>query len=255
MSPSCCIIECSGEDLQKQLDDFKAINESVSRVLGEVEEIRININATKFAIGEWKGSIGGLLKLNAELLVLENKLKAPIVEVNEQLMVGVGLLKQQAVLLRATGAGMVGSLSGGRGIGGRQGRPEATSIFGAGAQSAQLVEDAAGIGETIFDGWASVLTSNMNTAWAEIFGEANSLFEQLVNSMADLLVKDVFASLFNFASAGFTGPIGGLIGVIGGLFSSGSSNDQPIIIEMGGMEIGRVVLEGNKQIQDRRLTL
>ena len=184
-------------------------------------------------------------------MVLENKLKAPIVEVNEQLMVGVGLLKQQAVLAGAIGAGMIGNLSGGRGIEGRQGRAGASSIFGDEAQSAQLVEDAAKVGDTIFDGWASVLTSNMSTAWAEIFGEANSLFEQLINSMADLLIKDIFTSLLSFIPGG--GVLSGVIDLFSGAPGKGGGGQTNITIEMGGMPLGQIVLEGNRQITQRRL--
>ncbi|KKK69744.1 hypothetical protein LCGC14_2930960, partial [marine sediment metagenome] len=96
---------------------------------------------------------------------------------------------------------------------------------------------------------------------AEIFGEANSLFEQLINSMADLLIKDVFSQLISFL------PGGGILSGVIDLFSSPPTpspitqtldpgrapGNQTIIIELGGMPLGQVVLEGNREIQERRL--
>ena len=107
------------------------------------------------------------------------------------------------------------------------------------------------MGDTIFAGWANVLTSNMNTAWAEIFGEANSLFEQLINSMADLLVKSVFSGLLSLI------PGGGVLGFIGSLFSGSDApsggGQTTIIVELGGRPLGEMVLDGNKQSQRLRL--
>ena len=249
------------------------MNESLSRVLGEVEEIRINITATKLAINEWKGSTEGLLKLKAELLVLTNKLKLPIEEaVDETNKFNAELRETLRLFANIAGkeitGGRTGRLGGAAGAIGRAvGLAAPSNIFGAGAQSAQMIKDAGKVGETIFDGWANVLTSNMNTAWAEIFGEANSLFEQLVNSMADLLVKNVFSQLISFI------PGGGILGFIGDLFGGGGASgargpitqiptsssrtpgNQTIIIELGGMRLGELVLQGNRQIQERRLTL
>ena len=107
----------------------------------------------------------------------------------------------------------------------------------------------------------------MNTAWAEIFGEANSLFEQLINSMTDLLVKSVFSQLIGLL------PGGGILSFVGSLFGGGGGagqalspinqtlnpgrtpGNQTIILQMGDRTMGEWVLEGNRVIQERRLTL
>ena len=115
----------------------------------------------------------------------------------------------------------------------------------------KLLKDAKKIGDTIFDDWSNVLVSNMNTAWITIFGEANSLFEQLINSMVNMLIGQVFSGLLSFL------PGGSIVGGIVSLFSGGASppggTNQPIVIEMGGMPLGQLVLEGNRQISQRRL--
>ncbi len=258
-----------GDKLQEQLDRIAG---SANLVLGEVGLIKLQIESTKEAVDAWSGSTEGLLKLKGELLALEEQLKLPVIEVNELLKERVALLKQARPQGLPVALPSLGSLPGGEGILG--GRGARKTIFGSTAQSAQMIKDAGKVGEQIFDGWASVLTSNMNTAWAEVFGEANSLFEQLVNSWADLLVKDVFASLFNlglnFLTGGASGGIGGLIG---GLFGGGSPvtgggdtqtlntgrvsspGNTTIILQTGSTTMGQWVLQGNKEIHERRLTL
>ena len=137
---------------------------------------------------------------------------------------------------------------------GREGGYGPASIFGTGARGAgnQIIKDASKTGKTVFDNWSTILVSNMNTAWATIFGEANSLFEQLINSMADLLVKDIFSRLL--AGTSMFGGISAMFGAIGGLFGGSSApSGQPIVIEIGGMPLGQVVLEGNRQITQLRL--
>ena len=113
----------------------------------------------------------------------------------------------------------------------------------------KLLKDAKKIGDTIFDDWSNVLVSNMNTAWATIFGEANSLFEQLVNSMVDMLIKDLFVNLLTWL------PSGGVFGFLAKVIptSPGGGGQTNITIEMGGMPLGQVVLEGNRQISQRRM--
>ena len=114
-----------------------------------------------------------------------------------------------------------------------------------GAQSA-LIKDANKVGKTVFDNWSTILVSNMITAWATIFGEANSLFEQLINSMADLLVKGVFSELLSFI------PGGGIIGSIGNLFSgSASPPNQKIVVQIGDVEMEEIYLRG-QQVSRRR---
>ncbi len=106
------------------------------------------------------------------------------------------------------------------------------------------------MGQSIFDNWANILVSNMNTAWITIFGEANSLFEQLINSMVNLMLTQLVTGLLSFIPSGniFTG-------ILTDIFSPGapSSGGTNITIEMGGMPLGQVVLEGNRQISQRRL--
>lgn len=116
----------------------------------------------------------------------------------------------------------------------------------------KLLKDADKVGRTIFDNWSNILVSNMNTAWVTIFGEANSLFEQLINSMVNMLIGQVFSGLLSFL------PGGSIVGGIVGLFSGGGASGATapvtnLTIEMGGMPLGQVVLEGNRQISQRRL--
>ena len=237
-------------------------------VSDEVDNVRKRLKQVKVLIDGQGLSFEKLNELLMERKTLEEQLKLPVEEVNKLLEARLSIVRE---VVAASEGGLVALGAGtrtpgvGGGILGRQGRPGATSIFGAGAQSAQMIKDAGKVGETIFDGWANVLTSNMNTAWAEIFGEANSLFEQLINSMVDLLIKDVFTGLLNFIAPGG----GGILGFIGGLFSSptpspitqtitGSSRtpgNQTIILQMGDRTMGEWVLEGNRVIQERRLTL
>ena len=230
--------------------------------ISEVDIIRDGIREITKEINSQGLSMERLQELLFVRKGLEERLKLPIIEVNELLKERVALLKEaipsgQAIVLEP-----LGFAPGGRGIEGRQGKPAPSSIFGNAAQRGKILSDANKLGDTIFDGWANVLTSNMNTAWAEIFGEANSLFEQLINSMVDLLVKDVFANLLNFASGGFSGGIGGIIGVIGGLFSGapvsigggGGTGTTTVILQMGDQTMGEWVLAGNKKIEQLRLT-
>ena len=74
--------------------------------------------------------------------------------------------------------------------------------------------------------------------------------------MVDLLIKDVFSRLLGGAPV-FGGVIG-MFNAIGDLFSGapvtgGGGQQTNITIELGGMPLGQVVLEGNRQIQQRRL--
>ena len=236
--------------------EFEGISDEVDKVRERLKQVKVIIDGQGL-------SFERLNELLMERNSLEKQLKLPTEEVNKLLEERVAILRRALPLGLPVELPSLGPAPGGRGILGGGGARK--TIFGSTAQSAQMIKDAGKVGETIFDGWANVLTSNMNTAWAEIFGEANSLFEQLVNSMADLLVKDVFTGLLNFiAPAG-----GGILGFIGGLFGSGSPvtgggitqtldpgrapGNQTIIIELGGMPLGQVVLEGNRQIQQRRL--
>jgi len=249
-----------GRDIQDNLKRGGLIAvETFKEVNNEVGEIKKNITKLKKDIEDWTGSIVIYNQMQSKLVTLEEQLKIPVNEVNELLKERIAIMKQTSAQgLAVVLPNISGTFPGGRGGGGKQGKPDASSIFGNRAQVGKMVKDADKVGATIFDGWANVLTSNMNTAWAEIFGEANSLFEQLVNSMVDLLVKNVFTGLLNFASAGFAGPIGGIIGGISSLFGSpvSSGGNQPLIVQvnLGGRILGQAVLEGNKQARQLRLT-
>ena len=236
-------------------DGFKKINSEVDITRKRLKEIIGLIKTQGLTFEE-------LHELIRERNSLEEQLKLPIIEVNELLETRLSISRQLVAsseeFLRASGSGFdITGAQGGR----RGGRATGVGgIFGSVA-SKKMVEDAGKVGEQIFDGWANVLTSNMNTAWAEIFGEANSLFEQLVNSMADLLIKNVFSQLISFI------PGGGVLGFIGDLFSNTPTpspitqtlnpgrtpGNQTIILQMGSTTLGEWVLEGNRQIQQRRL--
>ncbi len=204
-------------------------------VLGEVEKIKQEIILTKGKLDLWTGSVEGYKELLKELVALQNQLKIDTIATG----VALDAISKQSMAASFRGGGARPA----------RGLSFMRSVFQ--PDKPELLKDAAEIGDTIFDGWASVLTSNMNTAWAEIFGEANSLFEQLINSMADLLIKDIFTSLLSFIPGG--GVLSGVIDLFSGAPGKGGGGQTNITIEMGGMPLGQIVLEGNRQIQQRRL--
>ena len=233
--------------------------------ISEVDIIRDGIREITKEINGQGLSMERLQELLFVRKGLEDRLKLPIEEVNNLLKERVAIIKET---IAASGEALVAFGAGsrtpgvGEGIEGRQGRPGASTLFGNRAQVGKIVSQGKKIGDDIFDGWANVLTSNMNTAWAEIFGEANSLFEQLINSMTDLLVKSVFSQLIGLL------PGGGILSFVGSLFGGGGGGagqalspiggggGQPLIVQvnLGGRIIGQAVLEGNKQIRQLRLT-
>jgi len=249
-----------GRDIQNNLKRGGLIAvETFKEVNSEVGEIKKKIVGLKKDIEDWTGSIIIYNQMQSQLVALEEQLKIPVNEVNE-------LLKERNAIVKETIAAIEGDT--GQAF---QGARRGVGVLPVGLvpvitkPALQKAEkDMKGLGSTVFDGWANVLTSNMNTAWAEIFGEANSLFEQLINSMADLLVKSVFSGLLGLI------PGGGIIGFIGGLFSGGGGGGpgglgfgaitpgggQPLIVQVqiGGRTVGQAVLEGNKQIRQLRLT-
>ena len=88
-------------------------------------------------------------------------------------------------------------------------------------------------------------------AWGEIFGEANSLFEKLMQNIASTLLE--FAAQ-NAAGAFLNLIIGGL-GTAYGALSGGSSagGSQQIVINLGDEELSRVVVKGIGQAQRLRI--
>ncbi len=230
---------------------FIGLEEGIKKVNSQVDITSKRLEEVKNLILAEGLTFEKLHTLLRERKSLEEQLKLPIEEVNELLEIRLGIAQElvasSEVFLRASGT--INNVSGAQ-AGTKGGLANAGGRIFGGAASKTMIKDAGKVGETIFDGWANVLTSNMNTAWAEIFGEANSLFEQLINSMADLLVKSVFTGLLSFL------PGGGIISGIAGLFGGGaapSGGPTTIIVELGGRPLGEMVLDGNKQIQQLRL--
>ena len=108
-------------------------------------------------------------------------------------------------------------------------------------------------GINIFKGWGNVLKSNLMQAWEDIFGEANSLFEQLIQNWGEQWAQFASDLLFNPNTAkdflaggggGFSKPVGG---------GGDSTSRQTIIFQIGDMEMGRMHLEGQRIVAERRL--
>lgn len=59
---------------------------------------------------------------------------------------------------------------------------------------------------------ANVFRSEMGSAWQSIFGEANSMFEKLMASWADILFQRLGTSLFTSLFGGVGGGVGDLLG-------------------------------------------
>ena len=116
-----------------------------------------------------------------------------------------------------------------------------------------LREEMEEVGRDVFAGWNTLLSSNMISAWEDIFGEANSLFEKMLKDMTALLLSDVFSGLLTIFSGGTAG---GVIGFIGGLFggsSASAAQTQTIQINIGDIPFAQAVVNANGTIQQRRL--
>jgi len=61
----------------------------------------------------------------------------------------------------------------------------------------------------------------------------------------------VFSGLLSFLPGGSI--VGGIVSLFSGGAGGATSPSQNITIEMGGMPLGQLVLEGNRQISQRRL--
>jgi hypothetical protein len=91
---------------------------------------------------------------------------------------------------------------------------------------------------------ADILRGEFMSAWEDIFGEANSLFEKLMARFADNLFMAGIDFLSNVA-----------LGFFSGLFGEGSSkNPQVINVNLGNETLERVVVKGNYEAQRLRLT-
>lgn len=240
---------------KKVTEGTENANNEVKKVLGETKLIKQKIAELKREIDGWTGKLTTLHSMTIEQRILEESLLPPIKIITEEL--------EKQLALRAEISRRVLPHEAGRFIGeaepamrgGVKGRPSG-NLF-AGANAAKIIKDSKILGNSIFVGWSNVLVSNMNTAWAEIFGEANSLFEQLINSMVDLLVKDLFAGLLSFLPGGSV--LSGVFSLFGGAIppgggGGGGGGSQTIVLEIGGRRMGEFVLEGNRQIQQLRLT-
>lgn len=90
---------------------------------------------------------------------------------------------------------------------------------------------------------ADVLRSEFISAWQDIFGEANSLFEKLMMRFAD-----------NLLGAGIDFLSGGVLGFFGDLFSSNKAVSPGVInVNLGTETLARVVVKGNNEAQRLRL--
>lgn len=96
---------------------------------------------------------------------------------------------------------------------------------------------------------ASILRNEFITAWEDIFGEANSLFEKLlanmVSKLAELAATKLMYGFLDFLLPG----MGSGLQMAYGATSTGT----PIVINLGDEEVARVVLKGQKIIQNRRM--
>ena len=89
-------------------------------------------------------------------------------------------------------------------------------------------------------------------AWGEIFGEANSLFEKLMQNIANTLLefaaKSAAGAFLNLIIPGLGTAYGALSGG-----SSGGGNQQVVVVQLGNEELARVVVKGNQEAQRLRL--
>jgi hypothetical protein len=90
---------------------------------------------------------------------------------------------------------------------------------------------------------ADVLRSEFISAWEDIFGEANSLFEKLMMRFTENLLTEGI----NWLSGGVFGFVGGLLGL------DKPVTPQVINVNMGNENVERVVVKGIKQAQQKRL--
>ena len=136
----------------------------------------------------------------------------------------------------------------------RRGKQTATpggGGVGKGLMSDESIKKTINQFEQIAIGWRNILDSNFSSFWQKTFGEANSLLEQLLMSTFQSVFSQIASSLISFL------PGGGLFGFLGGLFGGGAGGagpSQPIVIQIGDEDVARVVLRGNKVIQQRRMS-
>ena len=100
------------------------------------------------------------------------------------------------------------------------------------------------------DSFTNILETNFHTFWEATFGEANSLLEQLLQATFGSIMSNIASGLLSFIPGGSI--VSGIVSLFGS--SSNNSNNTPVVIQLGGEDVARVVLEGNRVIQQRRLS-
>lgn len=96
---------------------------------------------------------------------------------------------------------------------------------------------------------ADVLRSEFSSAWQDIFGEANSLFEKLMMNIAEQLanraINSLFGSLLNFILPG--------AGTLAGMATGSVSNPQAIVLQMDNQTMAKWYVGGKNQAGRLRL--
>lgn len=94
---------------------------------------------------------------------------------------------------------------------------------------------------------ASLLSSEFKSAWEDIFGEANSLFEKfmmnIASSLAELAAQNLMNGILNWILPG----AGSLAAMASG------SQKQPVVIKIGEREFASLVNDANKNISTYRI--
>lgn len=127
---------------------------------------------------------------------------------NEGIQKQIELLNQARVPTAAGGPGRAGmGLFPGQTIGAGEGnlREANTKAEMTANQKAfeEMLKEREAMQEEFHFRTASVFRDAMNQAWVDIFGEANSLFEKLVSSWADMLFQQASSGLFSMLFGGF----------------------------------------------------
>ena len=102
------------------------------------------------------------------------------------------------------------------------------------------------------DSFTNILETNFSTFWTATFGEANSLLEQLLQATFGSIFANIASGLLSFIPGGSI--VGGIVDLFSKPSSGGNNSNTPIVIQLGGEDVARVVLEGNRVIQQRRLS-
>jgi len=105
--------------------------------------------------------------------------------------------------------------------------------------------------------WETTFSSSMKSAWADAFGEANSLLEMFLNNFAAGLI-DAWAQMAAQKMAtevvpGLIDALGDIIGFIGGGGTAGRIRDPKIDIKIGDNQLAQSVYRVNNAIQRKAL--